>query len=103
MTKKFVVLVALLLVCAAMAMAQAPGVAAAPVSNWWVSVGAGFGMAIASGLCGLAQAKAIAACAEGMARNPGAAAAIRFALLLGLILIESLALYTLVIIILKVQ
>ncbi len=42
------------------------------------------------------------AAAEGMARNPGAAAAIRFALLLGLVLIESLALYTLVIIILKV-
>jgi F-type H+-transporting ATPase subunit c len=35
-----------------------------------------------------------------MARNPGAAGAIRFALLLGLVLIESLALYTLVIIIL---
>jgi len=35
-------------------------------------------------LCGLAQAKAVAAAAEGMARNPGAAAAIRFALLLGL-------------------
>ena len=42
------------------------------------------------------------AAAEGMARNPGAAAAIRFALLLGLVLIESLALYTLVIIFVKV-
>ena len=68
----------------------------------WVAITAGFSMAIASGLCGLAQAKAVAAAAEGMARNPSAAAAIRFALLLGLVLIESLALYTLVIIILKV-
>src|SRR6185437_3189822 len=68
----------------------------------WVAVSAGFSMAIASGLCGLAQAKAVAAAAEGMARNPRAAASIRFALLLGLVLIESLALYTLVIIILKV-
>jgi F-type H+-transporting ATPase subunit c len=33
-----------------------------------------------------------------MARNPGAQAGIRFALILGLALIESLALYTLVII-----
>jgi F0F1-type ATP synthase membrane subunit c/vacuolar-type H+-ATPase subunit K len=33
-----------------------------------------------------------------MARNPGASDAIRFALILGLALIESLALYTLVII-----
>lgn len=54
-------------------------------------------MGIASGLCGLGQGKAVASAAEGMARNPGAAAAIRNALILGLVLIESLALYTLVI------
>ena len=54
-------------------------------------------MGIASGLCGLGQAKATASAAEGMARNPGAIAAIRAALILGLVLIESLALYTLVI------
>lgn len=68
----------------------------------WVAITSGFSMAIASGVCGLAQGKAVAAAAEGMARNPGAAAAIRFALLLGLVLIESLALYTLVIIFVKV-
>jgi F-type H+-transporting ATPase subunit c len=56
------------------------------------------GMAIASGLCGLAQGKAIAGAAEATARNPGATAAIRFALILGLALIESLALYTLVVV-----
>jgi len=54
-------------------------------------------MGIASGLCGLGQGKAVASASEGMARNPGAAAAIRGALILGLVLIESLALYTLVI------
>ena len=54
-------------------------------------------MGIASGLCGLGQGKAVASATEGMARNPGAAAAIRGALILGLVLIESLALYTLVI------
>ena len=75
-----------------------------PTANGhWVAISAGFAMAIASGLCGLAQAKAVAAAAEGMARNPGAAGAIRFALLLGLVLIESLALYTLVIIFVKVS
>jgi hypothetical protein len=51
----------------------------------------------------LAQARAVAAAAEGMARNPGASAAIRFALLLGLILIESLALYTLVVIFVQIK
>jgi F-type H+-transporting ATPase subunit c len=64
----------------------------------WKGVLAPFAMAIASGLCALGQGKAVAGAAEGMARNPGAAAAIRFALILGLVLIESLGLYTLVII-----
>jgi F-type H+-transporting ATPase subunit c len=64
----------------------------------WKPVFAGIGMAIASGLCGLGQGKAVAGATEGMARNPGAIAAIRGSLILGLVLIESLALYTLVII-----
>lgn len=68
----------------------------------WVAITAGFAMAIASSLCGLAQAKATAAAAEGMARNPGATAGIRLALILGLAFIESLALYTFVIIFIKV-
>jgi F-type H+-transporting ATPase subunit c len=55
-----------------------------------------FAMAIASGMCGMAQGKAISAAAEGMARNPGAAGAIRITLLLGLAFIESLALFTFV-------
>ena len=101
MTKKMFLLVALILLAGSMAFAQTPGNPTA--GGHWVPISAGFSMAIASGLCGLAQAKAVASSAEGMARNPGAAGAIRFALLLGLVLIESLALYTLVIIILKVS
>ena len=54
-------------------------------------------MGIASGLCGIGQGRATASAAEAMARNPGAIAAIRVALIIGLVLIESLALYTLVI------
>ena len=54
-------------------------------------------MGIAAGLCGIGQGRATASAAEAMARNPGAIAAIRVALILGLVLIESLALYTLVI------
>ena len=54
-------------------------------------------MGIASGLCGIGQGRATASAAEAMARNPGAIAAIRTALILGLVLIESLALYTLII------
>jgi F-type H+-transporting ATPase subunit c len=68
----------------------------------WVAITSGFSMAIASAVCGLAQAKATAAAVEGMARNPAAAGPIRIALILGLALIESLALYTLVIIFARV-
>ena len=95
MKTKFMVLV-LLLLCASPIFAQTSG------GTNWVAITSGFSMAIASAVCGLAQAKAVAASAEAMARNPGASAAIRFALLLGLVLIESLALYTLVIIFVKV-
>ena len=100
MTKKLMMLTVLLLICSTVLCAQTPQYPGA--GGHWAAISAGFGMAIASGLCGLAQSKAVAAAAEGMARNPGASASIRFALLLGLIFIESLALYTLVIIFVKV-
>ena len=77
--------------------------AAAGSSNWGVPIGAGIGMAIASGLCGLGQGKATAGAAEALARNPGARPGIQLALILGLVLIESLALYTLAIIFVKVK
>jgi F-type H+-transporting ATPase subunit c len=73
-------------------------VAASSGGTSWIGPFAAIGMAIASGLCALGQGRAVAGAAEGMARNPGATGAIRFALILGLALIESLALYTLVII-----
>ena len=60
-------------------------------------VAAGIGMALAAGLCGLGQGRAIAAALEGMSRQPGAAARIQTAMIIGLALIESLAIYTLVI------
>jgi len=82
----------------------AQGGAAAPAGGTnWVAITAGFSMAIASAVCGLAQAKATAAAAEGLARNPAARPGIQLALILGLALIESLALYTLVIIFAKVR
>jgi len=97
------VLMAMSFLCfAAPAFAQGGETAAAAPINW-VAITAGFAMAIASAVCGLAQAKATAAAAEGLARNPAARPGIQFALLLGLVLIESLALYTLAIIFLKVK
>jgi F-type H+-transporting ATPase subunit c len=64
-------------------------------------VGAALGMGIASGLCGLGQGKAVSGAAEAVARNPGARAGIQTLLVLGLAFIESLAIFTLLIIFVK--
>lgn len=66
------------------------------VAKWSIIV-AGFALAFAAGLAALAQGKAVAAASEAIARNPGAAGDIRGSLLLGLVLIESLAIYVLLI------
>jgi F-type H+-transporting ATPase subunit c len=95
MTKRMMMLLACLLTASPMMFAQSP--ANSTANSYWVPVASVFAMAIASGLAALAQGKAVVGAAEGIARNPAAAAAIRFALLLGLVLIESLALYTLVV------
>ncbi len=81
----------------------AQGEPAAAAGPNWVAITSGFAMAIASAVCGLGQAKATAASAEALARNPAARPGIQLALILGLALIESLALYTLVIIFAKVK
>ena len=63
----------------------------APVSVWvWPPV-----------LCGLGQGRAVGSAVEALARNPGARAGIFTFLVLGLALIESLTLFTLVIVFAK--
>lgn len=64
---------------------------------WALAIGAGIGLGIAAGLCGLGQGRATASAVEALARNPGARPGIFIFLILGLALIESLALYALVI------
>jgi F-type H+-transporting ATPase subunit c len=59
------------------------------------------GMGLAAGLCGLGQGRAVGSAVEAVARNPGARPAIFTFLILGLALIESLTLFTLVIVFLK--
>ena len=83
----------------AMAASMQDGGAATGPEDVKVSIAfaAAFAMGIASGLCGMAQGRAVASACEGMARNPSAGAQIRGSLILGLVLIESLAIYTLLI------
>jgi len=81
--------------------AQTSGAAASGGTNW-VAISAAFGMALAAFGGALAQSRVASAACEGMARNPGASGAIRAAMILGLVFIETLALLTLVIIFAKV-
>lgn len=67
-----------------------------------IVIAAGFSIAIAAAFCGLGQGRVAAAACEGIARNPGAAGAIRTAMILGLVFIETLVLFTFAIIYLKV-
>ena len=82
--------------------AYAQGGAAAATGTNWVAIASGFGIAIAAGLAGLGQGRVGAAACEAMARNPAARPAVQLALILGLAFIESLVLFTLVIIFVKV-
>ncbi len=63
----------------------------------WSIITAGFALSFAAGLGAMAQGKGLSAAVEGIARNPSAAPAIRFSLILGLVLIESLVIYVLLI------
>lgn len=65
---------------------------------FWVTVlTGGFAMALASAMAAFAQARAISAALDGMARQPNAAGRIQTALIIGLAFIESLAIYVLLI------
>ena len=93
-----------LLLLASPIFAQTGGGAGSTTSHAdWVVIASGFSMAIASGLAALGQGRAVQGAVEGIARNPGASGAINGAMILGLAFMESLALFTLLIIFVKVQ
>ena len=101
MTKRFVLTVALVLAAGVCAPVFAQEAAAtgrfAPDMVRWSIITAGFALAFAAAFGALAQGKGISAAAEAIARNPSAAGDIRGALILGLVLIESLVIYVLLI------
>jgi F-type H+-transporting ATPase subunit c len=79
--------------------------AAAPVPEGHAAlwIAAAFGMGIAAFGCGLGQGKIGAAALEGIARNPGAANSIFTPMLLSLAFVETLVLFTFLMIIIKVK
>jgi F-type H+-transporting ATPase subunit c len=94
MKSKLTLLAITLLATATPLLAQGDAAAASDANR---RAAAYIAVGIASGLCGIGQGKATASAAESMARNPGAVAAIRFVFIFGLVLIESLGLYALVV------
>ncbi len=60
------------------------------------------GLGIAAGLAGLGQGRVAGSACEGAARNPGAAGKIQILMILGLAFIETLVIFTLLVVFLKV-
>ncbi|MCK4501622.1 MAG: ATP synthase F0 subunit C [Desulfuromonadales bacterium] len=63
----------------------------------WCMVAAGIGMGLGSIGTGIGQGIAIKAACEGVARNPGASGKIMTTMMIGLAMIESLAIYVFVV------
>ncbi len=85
---------------AGVASAAEPG-AGASASGWTVGtvsiLTGGFAMAVASAVAAIGQSRAISAALDGISRQPNAAPRIQIAMIIGLALIESLAIYVLLI------
>lgn len=101
----FALMAAALTMAPAAFAAQAGGAAAAGGSSTatWAVITAGFAMAVASGLCGIGQGIASMGASQGFARNPAASTVIQNMFILALVFIESLALYTFVMIFIFVK
>jgi F-type H+-transporting ATPase subunit c len=100
--RKFAMLMFVMLMASILAApAFAQGGAATTGTNW-VALTSGFAIALAAGLAALGQGKVASAACDALGRNPAARPGIQLALILGLAFIESLVLFTLVIIFVKV-
>ena len=100
--KKAIMLLAVLMAVAVLAPAAFAQEGGAGTARGQLAIAAGIGMAVAAFGAALGQGRVASSACEGIARNPGAAGAIRAAMILGLVFIETLALFTLAIIMLKV-
>ena len=99
--KKLAVLVLTFALAMTATVAFAEGAAAPAASGLNASVAALFAIAIAAFGGSLGMGLSISRAVEGIARNPEASGKIMTTMIIGLALIESLAIYTLVIIFIK--
>ena len=98
--------VATVLMSATAVFAQAAAAAGAADNEFtarkYLYVAAAFGFALAAAAGAIGQSRIASAAVEGAARNPGAAGRIQTMMILGLALIESLVLFALLIVFVKV-
>jgi F-type H+-transporting ATPase subunit c len=94
--------VATVLMSATAAFAQDGAADNASTERKWLYISAAFGFALAAGAGAIGQSRIASAAVEGAARNPGAAGRIQTMMILGLALIESLVLFALLIVFVKV-
>ena len=101
MSRRFFVFVTFMVLAAGLASPlsaqEAARAAGNPEAVRWSIITAGFALAIAAAFGALGQGRGVAAAVEAIARNPSAAGEIRGNLILGLVLIESLVIYVLLI------
>lgn len=97
--KRVLGLVGLFLLVGSSALMAAEGAASPEAISFlsWCAMAAGIGMGIASVGTGIGQGFAVRGACEGVSRNPEASGKILTSLILGLAMIESLAIYALVI------
>ena len=101
MSRRFLMVVTMVVAAGVLSPLHAQEAAAAAAGRVeiirWSIITAGFALAIAASFGAISQAKGLSAAVEGIARNPSAAGEIRGNLILGLVLIESLVIYVLLI------
>ena len=99
----FIALAFFMLAAPVFAQIQTSGQGHMPIDGWssemykWALISGAFALGLAAAIGAYSQSRAITAACDGISRNPGAAPQIRFALILGLALIESLVIYVLLI------
>jgi F-type H+-transporting ATPase subunit c len=98
----FAVVGVLFTATAAFAQSGADAADNASTEKKWAYLAAAFGFALAAGAGAIGQSRVAAAAVEGVARNPGASGRIQTLMILGLALIESLVLFALLIVFVKV-
>lgn len=102
---KYVVFATLAIALMAVVAAAQPGAGGAADNESTVNaakaIGGGIGFGLAAGLAGIGQGLVGSRAAEGAARNPGAAGTVQTMMIIALALIESLVLFALLIVFVK--